>query len=205
MKLLHESHCNVFKFAFGADSTLRGIGRCMRVDRAWNGVAKLMLAPILCTAKYNVMYLAVLLQYEPPWQRMARIRVKVQATSDDMFMNMVEFREVVLLQLLLQHVSATTRFQVTLRDIMNLLVASVKCGLPPDHELLLEHLYRIYAAQSKKLLPRDTWLDQNVKSSIPLLQKAYRCHMLEGLRIEMVLVLLIHVQDSSWIYHLDGT
>ena len=95
MQLIHESHCNVFKFAFGADSTLRGIGRCMSVDRGWHGMATLMLAPILFFAKYNIFQLAVTLQYEPAQKRWARIVARVQDKGDDMFMDFDEFREVV--------------------------------------------------------------------------------------------------------------
>ena len=162
MQLMHESHSNVFKYAFGADASIRGIGRCMCVDRNWHGLAKLMLAPILCTAKYDILQLALLLQYFPPHKRWARIVARAQQDGEDTFLDSDEFREMVYLQLLLQHVCACRSqpvgVRISLRDIMNLLVKSLNCGLTADHELLRDHLYQIHRSQSLMLLSRNIWL-----------------------------------------------
>ena len=199
MKLLHESHCNVFKFAFGADSTLRGIGRCMRVDRGWNGIAKLMLAPILFSAKYDIFQLGVLLQYVPPQKQWDCLVARVQDKGDDRFMDFAEYRAVVYLQLLLEHLCACRSHpvgrRISLRDIMNLLVKSLNCGLTADHDLLRDHLYLIYQSESMMLLPRNIWLEQDVRLAIPWIQKAYRRNGVQFLNIEMVLVLSLYIQE----------
>ena len=211
MQLMHESHSNVFKYAFGADASIRGIGSCMCVDRNWYDLANLMLAPILFSAKYDILQLALLLQYVPPQKRWARIVARAQHDDDDTFLFSDEFREVVYLQLLLQHVCAcrslpvglNTKRTISLRDIMNLLVESLKCGLTADHELLRDHLYEIHSSQSPTLLsPRHIWFEQDVRLAIPWIQKAYRRFGFRYLNIETVLLLLMQIQEYSPLYSL---
>ena len=210
MQLMHESHSNVFKYAFGADASIRGIGSCMCVDRNWHDLANLMLAPILFTAKYDILQLALLLQYLPPQRRWARIVARAQHDDEDTSLDSDEFREVVYLQLLLQHVCACrslpvvvdTKRTISLRDIMNLLVKSLKCGLTADHELLRDHWYQIHRSQSLMLLSRNIWLEQDVRLAIPWMQKAYRRFGFRFLNIETVLLLLIQIQEYSPLYSL---
>ena len=123
---------------FFIDVRLEGMAVAGAVRRGWRPIATRFARHTLCNSRYDPVRLCTLMSGEPPPARVQRLVDVAQREGDHHLMNMVEFRKMVVLQVTLSQLRANCfhPYSVHLREIITLLVQSMRANLTEDHPLL---------------------------------------------------------------------
>ena len=161
------------------------MGTACAIDRVWNPIVTQVALKTFCRASYNPMFLCRLSFPEPCEARVPRILDSVQSSGDSCFMNISEFRKLVVLQNILQRWKASRPppHSVYLHEIISVLVQSVRAALSVHHAFV-----RRVCFEEIGLL--GTELEYDVGNAISTLQRAWHEQSVDTINIKNVILII---------------
>ena len=175
---------DVLQFLF--DVRLEGMAVACAVHRGWTPVVTRVALHRFCRASYDPALLRRLCLQEPHQARVQRIVGIAQSAGDDLLMDMIEFRKLVVIQLTLQQWRANRSYphSVRLHEIITLLVQSVRAELTVHHPFVRKLCF-------EELGLSEAELEYDVGNVIATLQRAWRENLVHILNIKSVIAVII--------------